>query len=944
MLRYVSRWTMFLLILLSFSMVAGQSDGTFTTIDGNLSLTLPDGWVGQDSGQQFAYIANSADALGQMQPPNGVSMLIMYTESTGGRAFLEGTGVPLGDGLDPFTTAIANDFGDGTYTTETIGNASANRIETAPQTLFTLQSDTAGLVLIFVIGNERESLEDDILQIIGGLAGASAEAEPTPDVATIEEPASTDEDAPEDCSAFALVSDRAAPFQAVEVANVPDSLYDQDVTVTLTTDSGLAMQTTLYGNNDMDVVAVPPHPETPMTGGTYTLTVTDTNGADVCPPQTVTVEGLPTADGATAETVALMGEWLMAQRDLYEVELDTLRYDSPAPLEPELVSLAISQYHYDDPANPDSLVRIVDGTAPIVNDPDFDMALLDAMIAASGLADAMANDLQIVTASVPSRGAGLSKMLAFQSECFTSYPKIVYQVEVPDYYALDCYMGLADSADFVTNPDSLGSEHAANLGLGISSIGNLPGGAGSAAAKAAGPLGVVYMGLMTQAGAQAGLLPSIVENERIELRRGILYEDDDTVVNYDVYVDARSRTWDTTGGFVDATLGVLNSPFNPLKAVSVLDKIPGGVTTAGDLGIHFAGRAGKVATDALTLGPYTWTKIPIDPFVLENARVFGSPEAVQSVEIYSIEGLTPRNETTSILEVTIPFEAHPPVKPTLEVTVPPILINMEPLGPIIAEPNEIVCVTADVFRALDKKGQWEFVGPDSSYYDTRPVETTPAEYCFTPDEPDNEVDEFTCAMFPDEYFINFYADADNGPRNRSANASWETRVEQVRVVVFASEDNPNAGCDYEIPTGNWLFELGTVGGSCPAPIDVPDILPNTVNLTNADGGDNLIGASAIIGEGDNMTLTFTPTAGDNDDYDYSTTLTETFDGVTISVELKLYLFPQDPETAILIADYYMADVFAAIDDAAIQAGGLEACRNTDDATFSAVYDGTYYGF
>lgn len=128
------------------------------------------------------------------------------------------------------------------------------------------------------------------------------------------------------------------------------------------------------------------------------LTITATSGSAACAPVTVQVQALPAAPGtaqAVSEQLAVTSARLAAAFGVSRSQL----LSNSASLPPALLPLVLAEHVLNGPDNPDSLARLLDGTAPLLKGAPYDPALLDRLMASTGLLNALKElDTAIVTA------------------------------------------------------------------------------------------------------------------------------------------------------------------------------------------------------------------------------------------------------------------------------------------------------------------------------------------------------------------------------------------------------------------------------------------------------------------------------------------------------------------------------------------------------------------
>lgn len=171
------------------------------------------------------------------------------------------------------------------------------------------------------------------------------------------------------CNRASPAAGLALPGDRVPISGLPDDRDGFYVEVSAP-DTDL-FYTVLVEEDDGSVgMLVPVHPDG-IAGGPLTFTIR--SDEVTCPDFDLTVEALPAAPGAFKEQADSVGKQLAQWRDRADVSRDQLLNDK---LDQELIPLALAQYLYDAPDNPNALVKYTDGTIELS---EKDQALLDAM-------------------------------------------------------------------------------------------------------------------------------------------------------------------------------------------------------------------------------------------------------------------------------------------------------------------------------------------------------------------------------------------------------------------------------------------------------------------------------------------------------------------------------------------------------------------------------------
>jgi hypothetical protein len=619
---------------------------------------------------------------------------------------------------------------------------------------------------------------------------------------------------PADCSGFALARYQTDQINEIGLRNIPIDTFDMATDVYLQSIDGARVDVLLIEYDDNSrIVNIPLHPSDPFAGGDVTLYIKDATGSDLCPPQTIILNPLPDAPGALQAFVDAHGAYLAAERAASDVTVDFLRPEHPDPLPDALLPLTVAQYLYDDPSYPNSLVRIADGTAPMAT--NMDPRLTDAIIAQSGLIDMAqlhTTLLQDKTASRPRTVRLMSRnnVPPGQENIFLPWDtrevsKIVDKVEINGYEDLVTWMNSRVDASGPTSANTTPGKIWNNLGLTIAIGGRVIGDPGV--------MGAVYFNANTIYQARANLLPQKITSFTFDVDSPISHEDDVTTHNYDnLRVTAESGVWDMTLYLADAAVNIagakgtttkisgnaaemgLNrvisgraiSVDTAIKVLNAADKAGDGAQFGMEVGLNLAGRNDKAANQqVVTLGPYTWTNIPIDPEHV-RATVVGPP--TQAIRITNPQAgtYTALNATTSQLRLLLPLPGISPPIAYETVSVTPGLVTINAQGPTTVQAGEDVCLTGDIQNMLDRRVEWTITG--ANFSDTF-VWEAPTEYCFTAPEPTNvewtpyESCDAEPQIRPNIYSVTLKSLSDDGPRDQSLNPSWQERYDVMAISV-----------------------------------------------------------------------------------------------------------------------------------------------------------------
>ncbi|MGD8281254.1 MAG: hypothetical protein PVF69_08870 [Gemmatimonadota bacterium] len=199
------------------------------------------------------------------------------------------------------------------------------------------------------------------------------------------------------CTGLSLTTTSGLPLDLVDAGSVPSSLEPPLVARVLSGD-GTMLSYAWFESNDeggVDLVA-PLHPSGSIEGGDVWIRATD--GDVACEPWEFTIEPLPASPGEFGAVVDQLHEVLRAQAEVLETTPEALQTTSPEDLPDALKPLALIQWVLDHPDNDGSLRAIA------AEDPDAPLELIDALLARTGLREALeAGSAAAATRAPPAR-------------------------------------------------------------------------------------------------------------------------------------------------------------------------------------------------------------------------------------------------------------------------------------------------------------------------------------------------------------------------------------------------------------------------------------------------------------------------------------------------------------------------------------------------------------
>jgi len=927
-------------MLIPLTLTQAQETDIYTSPDANLSFPVLEGWAISGEGTAFLQVASHPDLLGGNTGQGDDFILnIIYSENQAAADIFADFDLSPSRPLAEIAAEIGAELvPDPSALTET--TVETTPTITAPMgpgmDLYIGRNPQAGIVIVLAgLGETTTDTYGDALNAtLAALLGGNTPLAPEPSQEEPAQPAEADLAAfintptvlpggieePENCDGLQLGRASSLPTQEIELIGIPADILESETNEAVVRFPDGTEQAVLLFRyvDEIRSFNVPLHPDI-YGGGAATLHIIDSDSNDLCPPQPFTIEGLPDTPGTFEQMVEDTGRVLADQREAAGVTAEFLRPSNPAPLPPELYGLALAQYGYDDPDNPNSLVNMAAGTAPIMQQSDVDMRLLNGILAAGLIEEHQQQSLQRLSAGhTPYRRL-------YSRDNARPLPRPQPQGSVYNQGRV-----VINNLDQLR--DAMERQHIAQTWLGGDSytgqmyndaaLVNSLAGAAFVNPVAAGVTAlisaVMYVNKLAW-DAEIHLLPNRITDFEATYTDRISNEDNDNLYTFEAFtVSAASKSWDLSYTLVDGVLVVAGS-------ASALDDVAkasadsartfdvafsdglGNAQSTGEVTSNLSSRvAGQEGT--FTIPSYTWEDIPVTFDEFSEVKILSAPgsgeHAVRIVDDFGGR-YTALNQNRSLFRFDLDI-ADRLWQFSLPVEVGRIDVDLTP-NDITIQEGEQICFEGNVENAIDPSTTLTIEGPQVN--ETITFSNTPIEYCFNaPARIATEwSDPVTCAdeavLIPEVYVLGLESTSDTGARNPDTNASWEARFDLATIAVEAREDDTRQRPERpecEIPRGPWQFiNDPSASASCGNTDYAPRL--TDANIVATDGYNNIALANRIEVQTAERTIPFRRT-GDRNTPIFEASEQFSTDGFTLIIEYQLLLYEDETATIIMFGE------------------------------------------
>ena len=426
-----------------------------------------------------------------------------------------------------------------------------------------------------------------------------------------------------DCTSMTLHQTTAHPMDWVQITIGEGSEIDSDDLLTEVFVDGVDPFVTVSGLDEDDNiwVFVPAHPDG-IDGGVMELQIY--SGEVECPAQQLTVAPLDEAPGAFAELIDEYERLLQTEATRLDADLQQLSelvdpntaVDLPA-IPANHLALAKAYWILSHPEHPNSLRAMADGNAPVMADDDgpLDFALAEALIAHSGVVDAVAQHVdELQTAPLPqidwvpvdSGGGPGANMSSIDGLFMANIGSTERLSELMKEGALSCRM--------------LDDPSLKNVNTAIGIIGAFPNLLTQAGGAA---YGMQMTFLLETSRAKCGLLPSKLENFRPGVDE-IEIEEDRPRLDFDtMYTDASSDQWELTETAAEVALQIISTLLADVRVGQVGWEKAGrwqefflkyGINLLQEWAFEMLSENKELLNDLVegtTIGPFQWSDFPM---------------------------------------------------------------------------------------------------------------------------------------------------------------------------------------------------------------------------------------------------------------------------------------------------------------------------------------------
>lgn len=407
------------------------------------------------------------------------------------------------------------------------------------------------------------------------------------------------------CTGLSLSESSALPAERVSAAGLPAALGAVLVARVMSTDRADLGWTYFEPRDGANAVMLAPlHPGGGAGGGEVWVRVSDASSA--CPPVSFTVEALPDRTGGMLEAVDALQQFVADQAVVLGTTTAELRATPIDEVSRPLLPIALVQYVLDHPQNPTSLRAVATGAAPSEVDP----ALLDAVIAESGLAD------DLTAAAVSGGALRQASPLAIGAQ--TCLPETIGSSETQ--LLSDCMNVQAEAQADIESDLGQAIRRTSEWSWLLEGVDGAPG-------QRAAWINAILWVLEMSDTRLAALLPCCIVDLEVTPDREYFEEDFPGTGSWTATLTARSLGYDLGGEIIDAVL----------KSVSVASSVD--VSNVSDyeidswLGAFLTGPVESILTEDLgvfNIEPETFGPVPI--FEEPWSEVSFSGTAVVKVE------------------------------------------------------------------------------------------------------------------------------------------------------------------------------------------------------------------------------------------------------------------------------------------------------------------------
>lgn len=206
------------------------------------------------------------------------------------------------------------------------------------------------------------------------------------------------------CDAPILASSAGHPLDEIAVEGIP-AHFDDHLAARVVAGGSTSLTLVARRDDGSTVLIAPIHPTGAVGGGDVTLEIVDAEGRS-CAPVSFSILPLEPAPGARDAVLDRIRAHHERQAFFFRTSIEDLRALAFEDVPDLLLPLYLGQHALDDPANPNSLRALLDGSAPGLGGVSVDVELLDALLHRIGFPTALEESLEALDALVVEREAG----------------------------------------------------------------------------------------------------------------------------------------------------------------------------------------------------------------------------------------------------------------------------------------------------------------------------------------------------------------------------------------------------------------------------------------------------------------------------------------------------------------------------------------------------------
>ena len=262
------------------------------------------------------------------------------------------------------------------------------------------------------------------------------------------------------CNDLSLDVNHALPVNQIAINGLPDDIGSIFARVTAIESGSYTYTLIASSKDDADksehelIVPLYPVDGAIKQGGEVSIAITD--GRQMCQGIPFTIDALPTANGTSTQTIQKMKQLVEAIASQFGMTSQDLLIGDVNDLPPHLIPLALLSVSIDHPDNPNSFVNILNGTAPILDNETIDPDLLDSILAASSINEALDKAISDFNLPQPISTTGVNSTslftLNFEFDCvgIKTAEELSFCTKVQSIVGVESLDNLMDAFTYLT--------------------------------------------------------------------------------------------------------------------------------------------------------------------------------------------------------------------------------------------------------------------------------------------------------------------------------------------------------------------------------------------------------------------------------------------------------------------------------------------------------------